>query len=234
MYPPISIASVASSDNATDLLAEEDICETEKENDGVTNVNAELPSSSDDEVPLSDIIKRKTVSTALSEIQLIDLCKPGRKNCYNFVYNTPEELSEDELKQNSHLLGTLRKNRKGLPKEILKEKLKKRETCVMENNDGVLGLRWKDKRDVLALSTRHTPGFVNVRSVTMKPTLIADYNHHNCSIDYSDQMGSYSNPARRSLRWFQKLAIELLFSTSLINAFILFKTSKNLTSKNIP
>ncbi|CAG5023328.1 unnamed protein product [Parnassius apollo] len=124
-----------------------------------------------------------------------------------------------------------------LPKEILKEKLKKGDTCVMENNDGLLVLRWKDKRDVLALSTWYTPGFVNVRSrrnrnkLTMKPTLIADYNRHKCSIDYSDQMDSYSNPARRSLRWFQKLAIELLFSTSLINAFILFKTSKNLTFK---
>uniref|UniRef100_S4P9J6 PiggyBac transposable element-derived protein 4 n=2 Tax=Pararge aegeria TaxID=116150 RepID=S4P9J6_9NEOP len=152
-------------------------------------------------------------------------------------YYTSVTLANSLLQKSTHLLGTLRKNRKGLPKELLKEKLKKGETCVMENNDGVLILRWKDKRDVLALSTRHTPSFVSVRSkrnrnkVTMKPTLIADYNRHKCAIDYSDQMGSYCNPARRSLRWFQKLAIELLFSTSLINAFILFKNSKNLTSK---
>ncbi|KAL0868284.1 hypothetical protein ABMA27_007814 [Loxostege sticticalis] len=90
------------------------------------------------------------------------------------AYYTSVTVANNLLQQNSHLLGTLRKNRKGPPKEILKEKLKKGETCVMENNDGVLVLRWKDKRDVLALSTRHTPGYVNVRSrrnrnkVTMK------------------------------------------------------------------
>ncbi|CAG5020280.1 unnamed protein product [Parnassius apollo] len=169
-----------------------------------------------------------------------NVCDVCRIRAGIYPHQMAQEKSSFRLQlsqQNSHLLGTLRKNRKGLPKEISKEKLKKGETCVMENNDGVLVLRWKDKRDALALSTRHTPGFVNVRSrrnrnkVTMKPTLIATYNSHKCSTDYSDQMGSYSNPARRSLRWFQKLAIELLFITSLINAFILFKTSKNLTSK---
>lgn len=74
------------------------------------------------------------------------------------------------------------------------------------------------------------PGFVN--KVTVKPTLRADYNRHKYAIDYSNQMCSYSNLARRCLHWFQKLAIELLFCTYLINAFILSKKFKlNLTSK---
>lgn len=78
-------------------------------------------------------------------------------------YYTSVTLDNSLLKKKTHLLGTLRKNRKGLPKELLKEKLKKGETCAMENDDGVLVLRWKDKRDVLALSTLHLPGFVNVQ-----------------------------------------------------------------------
>lgn len=152
-------------------------------------------------------------------------------------FYTSITLAQNLLQKSTHLIGTLRKNRKGIPKYVLKEKLKKGKVCAMENNDGVLILRWKDKREVLALSTRHTPGFVSVRSkrnrnkVTMKPTVIADYNSHKCSIDFTDQMGSYSNPARRSLRWFQKLAIELLFSTSMVNAYILYKQVKNLSSK---
>lgn len=48
--------------------------------------------------------------------------------------------------------------------------------------------------------------------------------------DLSDQMASYSSPLRKSVRWYKKLAIDLLLNTSLINALILYK---QVTTKNI-
>ncbi|KAF9806464.1 hypothetical protein SFRURICE_001259 [Spodoptera frugiperda] len=88
-----------------------------------------------------------------------------------------------------------------------------------------------NKRDVFALSTKHYIGFVTVQSrrnpnkKAMKPTLIAEYNKHKCSIDLSDQMASYANPARRNIRWFQKLAL------SQMHIHIIYKTHKQLSSK---
>lgn len=108
---------------------------------------------------------------------------------------------------------------------MVQEKLSKGETIALENNDGILVLKWKDKRVIFALSAIHSIGFVTVQSrrnpnkKAMKPTLIAEYNKHKCSIDLSDQMASYANPARRNIRWFQKLAVELLLSTAVTNAY---------------
>lgn len=152
-------------------------------------------------------------------------------------FYTSIDLASKLLEKNTHLIGTLRKNRKGIPKRILKQKLKKGEMIALENNDGIHVLKWKDKRDVLFLSTKHSADFVTVKSkrnprkVVMKPKAIVDYNKHKCAIDYSDQMASYTNPARRSVRWFQKLAVELLFSTAICNAYIIYKTMKGLSSK---
>lgn len=37
-------------------------------------------------------------------------------------------------------------------------------------------------------------------------------------------MGAYSNPLRKSLKWFRKVAIELLCTTSVVNAYLLHKS----------
>lgn len=152
-------------------------------------------------------------------------------------YYTSVDLAESLLQHSTHLIGTVRKNRKGLPKNVVGEKLKKGELVAMENEKGILVFKWKDKREVLALSTKHKVGFVTVTSkrnknkCSLKPIAIADYNKHKCSIDLSDQMGSYCNPSRRSIRWFQKLAVELILNTSVINAFLVYTAHKRVKSK---
>ena len=61
-------------------------------------------------------------------------------------------------------MGTLRKNRKGLPKDVVTSKLKKGESIAKESEEGMLVLKWKDKHDVMALSTKHGPEMVDVRT----------------------------------------------------------------------
>ncbi|EFN68845.1 hypothetical protein EAG_13643, partial [Camponotus floridanus] len=57
-----------------------------------------------------------------------------------------------------------------------------------------------------------------------------EYNLGKSSVDLSDQMIAYSSPLRRTIKWYKKLAIELLLNTCIVNSIVLFK---QVTRKNI-
>lgn len=76
---------------------------------------------------------------------------------------TSLDLANELISKDTHLVGTLRKNRKGLPKNVVEAKLGKGESIAMENERGICVLKWKDKRDVLMLSTKHSKGSSTIR-----------------------------------------------------------------------
>ncbi|KAJ8893069.1 hypothetical protein PR048_005651 [Dryococelus australis] len=93
---------------------------------------------------------------------------------------TSVDLAKSLLARKTHFLGTVRKNRRDLPKGSPKE-----------NNDGILVLKWKDKRDVLVLLTKYGDKIGQVktkRGIVAKPKAIVDYNEGKAPIDLSDQM----------------------------------------------
>lgn len=53
---------------------------------------------------------------------------------------------------------------------------------------------------------------------------ITDYKNGKSYIDYSDQTGCLGTPLRRSVKWYKKMAIDLLLTTLVINALFLFKS----------
>ena len=53
--------------------------------------------------------------------------------------------------------------------------------------------------------------------------VVVDYKREKCAVDLSDQMIAYSTPHKRTLKWYIKLALELLLNTSISNAMILYK-----------
>jgi hypothetical protein len=57
-----------------------------------------------------------------------------------------------------------------------------------------------------------------------KPKMIMDYNKAKGFVDISDLRSSYHSPLRRSLKWYRKVAFEILLNTSLLNALTLFNT----------
>nr|XP_033335543.1 piggyBac transposable element-derived protein 4-like [Megalopta genalis] len=72
-------------------------------------------------------------------------------------------------------------------------------------------------RDILVLSTKHSSEMVNVECRSgrqIKPQIIVDYNRQKSAVDLSDQMNAYNNPLRKSLKWYRKLAFELLLNTT--------------------
>ena len=74
---------------------------------------------------------------------------------YTDNWYTSVELAEKLQNRKTHLVGTVRKNRRGLLQEVVSAKLKKGEVIARENK-GMIVLKWKDKRDLLILLTKHT------------------------------------------------------------------------------
>lgn len=100
----------------------------------------------------------------------------------------------------------------------------------MENERGVCVLKWRDKRDVLMMSTKHTTETVETQrrtGIVNKPKAIIDYNEGKSSIDLSDQMSSYGTALRKSLRWYKKLGVEFILGTTVVNAWVIYNQLSN-------
>jgi len=138
---------------------------------------------------------------------------------------TSIDLAEKLLDRQTHLVGTLRSNRKWNPKEVIAKKLIRGVVISKQNRRGIMVLKWRDRRDVLMLSTMHTNLMINVnqrRTVIEKPKVIADYNTGKSYIDLIDQMGSYHSCLRKSLKWYRKIMFDIIFNTSMTNALSLY------------
>lgn len=57
--------------------------------------------------------------------------------------------------------------------------------------------------------------------------MILDYNKGKGTVDISDQIGAYNNPLRKSLKWYRKLAFELLLTTAVLNTHFIYKEIHN-------
>ncbi|XP_008188519.1 piggyBac transposable element-derived protein 4-like [Acyrthosiphon pisum] len=144
-------------------------------------------------------------------------------------FYTSITLANELLSYDTHLVGTLRSNRVKLP-EITKKKLSPGEIIGKENSDGIIVAKWRDKRDVTMLSTKHNIDMIDTgkknkkKESIVKPKIIVDYNSGKAGIDLSDQLSSYSTAVRKSIRWYHKVATEILFGTAMVNALIVYNT----------
>lgn len=140
---------------------------------------------------------------------------------------TSIDLAKKLLDAETHLVGTIRKNRKHLPKDVVNAKLKRGQFVAKESDEGITVMKRKDKRDVFLLSTKHSVRLQNVRKrnkVTSKQKIVIDYNGAKGAVDMSDQMAAYSTPLRKSIKWYKKYAINLLLNTAVVNALVLYQS----------
>lgn len=165
-----------------------------------------------------------------AESIVLDLLQ-GRLNLGHHLYidnfYTSIPLARQLLRNGTLVCGTLRHNWKQLPPQVTKATLKKGD--VIRRCDGkIVILKWHDKRDVLMLSTIHRgdiipSGKMNTKQEpTQKPDCILAYNTNMAGIDRSDQMTSYYDPLRKSLKWYRKLVLHM-FDVAVVNGFLLYK-----------
>ncbi|XP_054259854.1 piggyBac transposable element-derived protein 4-like [Macrosteles quadrilineatus] len=140
-------------------------------------------------------------------------------NFYNSV-----DLAETLLEHQTNMCGTLQADRSANPQVVVQAKLKKGEYISRQKGD-VTVMKWRDKRNVLTISTTNGPEMENVTNrrgvVIKKPSMIVAYNKGMSGIDRSDQMLSYYSTPRKSLRWYVKIFLHLL-DVSLWNSVYLF------------
>ncbi|CAH2004308.1 unnamed protein product [Acanthoscelides obtectus] len=142
-------------------------------------------------------------------------------NFYNSV-----KLTKDLLDKKTYVTGTLRSNRRGNPPEVLAKKLKKGELIIQFNTEGICVVKWKDRREILAISNEFSGQLDEVTTqrgqVVMKPMMINAYNKFMAGIDHCDQMLAYYSCEHKTLIWYKKLAVHI-FQIMLLNSFYLYK-----------
>lgn len=87
----------------------------------------------------------------------------------------------------------------------MKKKLRVEEVYGKRKGNVFVG-KWKDKREILFISTKHglqmseTGQFNRSRNPVQKPDAIIYYNKDKVGIDLSDQISSYTSPLRKTIR----------------------------------
>ena len=104
-------------------------------------------------------------------------------------FNSPELARKLRIEHSTDCVGTLKLNRKDVPKEVKDKKLEKGE--IMARLSGpVTVLKWRDRRNITMVSVYHsadTQRVSNKGKETEKPLCMIDYNH-NVGVDVKDQL----------------------------------------------
>ncbi|KAI8500688.1 hypothetical protein Bbelb_215060 [Branchiostoma belcheri] len=141
-------------------------------------------------------------------------------------YFSSPELFFDLYDRGTTATGTVRANRKGLPKQAIKKKLRNNETAERRKGP-LLCVVYKDgsKKPIL-LSTAVAGGFqpVAVRrgEQVQKPKVVVKYNNTMGGVDLSDARLYKYLSERRTLKWTLKVAFST-FGRAVLNSFILYQ-----------
>jgi len=143
-------------------------------------------------------------------------------------FYTGISLAKELLKRKTLLCGTVRKTRRGLPPAVVSCALQKG-TSVTRRQGRIIVTKWKDKRDVLMLSSFHTGALVPSHSVnrrtgerTRKPDCVLSYNTNMCGVDRTDQLTSYYSPLRKTVRWHKKIVLHFV-DMAVSNSYLLYR-----------
>lgn len=166
----------------------------------------------------------------VSEKSITKLCEPimGKGHTvYMGDMCTSIPLAEIFLKNNTHLVGMLHKERKGIPEVIIEKNLEVGEFISRVNGSGIRVMRWYDDKDSQMLSTKHTDKIVEVKPQKFRGTneylpemfveLIKMRNVKNCFYPCTDSL-----PVHRGTKWCKRIIIEFIINHAMHNAYILY------------
>ncbi|XP_060572694.1 piggyBac transposable element-derived protein 4-like [Ruditapes philippinarum] len=163
----------------------------------------------------------KVVVGLLARSGLLD---KGHKVYLDNYYNSPELASELDA-HDTYMCGTVRSNRKNMPKVFPQIKLRPGES-VFRRCGNILVIKFHEKRDVHMISTIHEATYTVLDKRRhgddlVKPTSVVDYCQNMGGIDLSDQLLQYYEALRRTVKWWKKLFFHML-NMLVLNSYKLF------------
>ena len=164
---------------------------------------------------------------------VLSLCEKlldsGRCVYMDNFYSSPD-LFQRLVQRTTDAVGTVKITRKGMPVN-LKKKLKKGEV-VSAKCGKLVALKWKDKRDVALLTTKHSDQMQPVSrkgglECINKPMCVIEYNKYMGGVDLKDQLlESFLLERKRTKVWYKKLFNHFV-NTAVLNAYILHRKAGN-------
>jgi len=170
----------------------------------------------------------------VSERIVMELAEPLLGKGYTLFldnwYSSPNLYKMLHAK-NTNVVGTVRKNRKNMPKELTSYKLKKGEVRTLSSK-GILSLRWHDKKDVYILSTKHSKAEMvdtgkprrkkgGEAETVLKPTCVLEYNRGMGGVDKQDQSLACFPLMRKCTKGYKKIFF-YMFDVAIYNAYVLY------------
>lgn len=151
----------------------------------------------------------------------------GRKLYVDNWYTSVNLFLKLQKEKKTNACGTVRMNRKYLPK--LKTKQMKKRDIKVYHTSKLSFTAWKDKRIVTMLSTMHTPQLIATEKrhyltgdQIEKPNVVKDYNDYMGGVDKCDQLLGTYKCSRKSKKWYIKVYWHI-FDALLTNAHIVYK-----------
>lgn len=188
-----------------------------------------------------------SVEKKLGSRVVTDLTRPLVGKGYTVYFDNffnSIELQKSLLSDMIFSCGTARKGRKGLPSDIKNDNsLQRGESDWRVISDGIVFMKWKDRKGVLFLDNFHDPSEGTTTSRKKKdgtseeiacPILVRDYNIHMGYVDKMDMLKSIYETDRKSKKWWHRIFFYFV-DVALLNSFIIFKlrsTGKSLSLKN--
>ena len=145
---------------------------------------------------------------------------------------TDMNLGSDLLVQNTYLTGTVRRNRRGVPKKVVAKKLPPMEQFAMRSGERLV-VSWREKqsqkKSVLLYSTCCGCSMENVTTSRhrqkTKPAVVSYYNQFMGGVDMSDMMLYCYLDERKSLKMWKKVFLNLI-GRMMLNAWIIHKENQ--------
>jgi len=151
----------------------------------------------------------------------------GYKVYMDSFFSSPD-LFDDLARKNIYCCGTVRPNRKGMPKDLNPKTLRlKRGDIRVRTRGDLTAVVWRDRKDTCFLTNMHDPpregNCRDEHGNTIKPAIVADHKRHMGYVDRADRMANNYTATRRTWKWTKKLFFHLL-DLAILNSYILISS----------
>ncbi|KAK5981374.1 hypothetical protein GCK32_004169 [Trichostrongylus colubriformis] len=150
---------------------------------------------------------------SVAEVVVIDLMKGFLRQGRCFCWYTSLQLAHRLLKKRTDLVGTLRRNQKGVPQVVKDRKLERGEFFYQLVQKWLHVMKWRDR-------TKHDA----CCQPCGKPTVVIDYDNMKGLVDLSNQMAAHTPYVRKTNKWYVRLFHHLVqeTQTASVNAWLLY------------